>query len=247
MDWSIQDIARLAGTTSRTLRHYDERGLLKPSRVGDNGYRYYDAAALVRLQRILLLRELGLGLPAIAEVLEGQRDPAGALRTHLTWLRREQQRLARQVASVETTIHKLEEGEALMAEDILDGFDSTPYEEEVVERWGRAAHDEGQRAWAGLGKAGQREHLAEHERVAQALGEAKQRGEAPTSEAVQRLVGRHHAWVSLFWTPGREAYTNLGELYVTDPRFTANYDRHGEGTAAFLRDAMRAFAEKNLS
>lgn len=71
MDWSIQDIARLSGTTSRTLRHYDDIGPPKPSRVGTNGYRYYDEHALTRLQRILLLRELGLGLPAIAEVLEG--------------------------------------------------------------------------------------------------------------------------------------------------------------------------------
>ena len=60
-EWSIQQIAKLAGTTSRTLRHYDEIGLLKPSRVGSNGYRYYDGAALLQLQRILLLRELGLG------------------------------------------------------------------------------------------------------------------------------------------------------------------------------------------
>lgn len=68
-DWSIQEIARLAGTTSRTLRHYDDIGLLPPSRIAANGYRHYDAASLVRLQRILLLRELGLGLPQIAEVL----------------------------------------------------------------------------------------------------------------------------------------------------------------------------------
>ena len=66
-DWSIQEIARLVGTTSRTLRHYDEIGLLPPARIAANGYRHYDEAALVRLQRILLLRELGLGLPAIAE------------------------------------------------------------------------------------------------------------------------------------------------------------------------------------
>ena len=71
MEWSIQDIARRAGTTSRTLRYYDAIGLLEPSRIGSNGYRYYDQAALVRLQRILLLRELGLGLPAIAEALAG--------------------------------------------------------------------------------------------------------------------------------------------------------------------------------
>src|SRR6478735_804597 len=71
VDWSIQEVARLAGTTSRTLRHYDAVGLLPPSRVAANGYRHYDADALVRLQRILLLRDLGLGLPAIREALDG--------------------------------------------------------------------------------------------------------------------------------------------------------------------------------
>ena len=74
MEWSVQQIARNAGTTSRTLRHYDDIGLLKPSRTGDNGYRFYDQASLVRLQRILLLRDLGLGLPAIAEVLDHEPD-----------------------------------------------------------------------------------------------------------------------------------------------------------------------------
>ncbi|MCD2115184.1 MerR family transcriptional regulator, partial [Rhodococcus rhodochrous] len=75
------ELAKSAGTTSRTLRHYGDLGLLEPSRIGANGYRFYNENALVRLQRILLLRELGLGLPAIAEVLTGERDTAAALRT----------------------------------------------------------------------------------------------------------------------------------------------------------------------
>ena len=83
MDWSIQEVARLAGTTSRTLRHYGAIGLLEPSRVGDNGYRFYDERAVARLQRILLLRDLGLGIPAIAEVLAGHADDARALMNHL--------------------------------------------------------------------------------------------------------------------------------------------------------------------
>jgi DNA-binding transcriptional MerR regulator len=139
MDWSIQEVAKLAGTTSRTLRHYDDIGLLEPARVGSNGYRYYDRAALVRLQRILLLRELGLGLPAIAEVLDGQRDESRALAGHLEWLRQEQDRLARQVASVERTIEALEGGEQIMAKDMFDGFDHTQYREEVEQRWGADA------------------------------------------------------------------------------------------------------------
>src|SRR6476620_631623 len=118
-EWSIQDVARLAGTTSRTLRHYDDIGLLKPSRVGGNGYRYYDGAALLQLQRILLLRELGLGLPAIAEVFQRHADPVAALTRHLEWLGKEQQRLARQAQSVRQTIETVRTGGQLMAENMF--------------------------------------------------------------------------------------------------------------------------------
>ena len=140
MEWSVQQIARIAGTTSRTLRHYDDIGLLKPSRTGDNGYRFYDQASLVRLQRILLLRDLGLGLPAIAEVLDHEPDAEKALGRHLDWLRQEQDRLARQVASVRQTIEALKEGGQIMAEKMFDGFDHTRYKDEVEERWGKDAY-----------------------------------------------------------------------------------------------------------
>ena len=98
-DWSIQEVARLAGVTSRTLRHYGDAGLVPPSRTGAGGIRYYDADALVRLQRVLLLRGLGLGIPAIAEVLAGQTDDAAALGVHLERLRAEHARFGRRIAS----------------------------------------------------------------------------------------------------------------------------------------------------
>ncbi|MET3163130.1 UNVERIFIED_ORG: DNA-binding transcriptional MerR regulator [Arthrobacter sp. UYEF10] len=128
MDWSIQDIARLAGTTSRTLRHYDGIGLLKPSRTGHNGYRYYNQAALVQLQRIRLLRGLGLGLPVISQVLDDETDAANALTGHLAWLKQEQDRLARQIASVTQTIKAVKGGGEIMAEDMFKGFDHTQYQ-----------------------------------------------------------------------------------------------------------------------
>lgn len=119
---SIQEVARLAGTTSRTIRHYGEVGLLAPSRVGSNGYRYYDADALLRLQRILLLRELGLGIPAIGQILAGGMADATALGAHLLWLEQEKSRLDRQIASVEHTIRALEDGGEIMAGQMFDGF-----------------------------------------------------------------------------------------------------------------------------
>ncbi|MFD8641623.1 MerR family transcriptional regulator [Streptomyces zaomyceticus] len=246
MEWSIQEIARKAGTTSRTLRHYGERGLLEPSRIGANGYRYYDQAALVRLQRILLLRELGLSLPAIAEVLEGQRDTPAALRTHLLLLEQERERIGRQIEAVRTTLHKTENGEELMAEEVFDGFDHTRYEEEVTERWGRDAYEKGDRWWRSLDAAGKKAFMDEQDGIARAFAQALGDGLAADSDEVQAIAGRQVAWLSATTTPSREYVIGLGRMYVDDPRFTENYDKHGEGTAVLVRDAMEIYAERNL-
>ena len=252
MDWSIQDIARLAGTTSRTLRHYDDVGLVTPSRIGANGYRYYDADALVRLQRVLLLRDLGLGIPAIAEVLAGQRDDTAALRTHLDWLSHERERLARQYASVERTIRELEGGERPMAEDMFDGFDHTQYQEEVVERWGKGAYASSDAWWRAMSD----EECAAWKAKLALLGsdwiEAAQSGADPASDEAQALARRQFEWLrGIPGTPGggaagptREYFEGLADMYVADERFAANYG--GTEGATFVRDAMRLFAKRNL-
>jgi DNA-binding transcriptional MerR regulator len=247
MEWSIQDIARTAGTTSRTLRHYGEIGLLEPSRVGRNGYRYYDQDCLVRLQRILLLRELGLGLPAIAEVLAGQRDTGAALRTHLALLEQERQRLGRQIESVKTTLRKTEGGEQLMAEEVFDGFDHTVYESEVTERWGRAAYEHGDRWWRSLSNAEKKAFQQRQVDIVADFGRAAGDGKAADSDDVQAITRRLHDWLAESQPQVTKGYfVGLADLYVGDPRFTANYDRHAEGTAALVRDAMHVYAERNL-
>ncbi|MFF8960470.1 MerR family transcriptional regulator [Streptomyces sp. NPDC014894] len=247
MEWSIQEIARRAGTTSRTLRHYGELGLLEPSRVGRNGYRYYGPEALVRLQRILLLRELGLGLPAIAEVLRGQRDTAVALRAHLGLLEQERERIGRQIASVRTTLHKTERGEELMAEDVLDGFDHTRYEREVTERWGKEAYQRGDQWWRSLGEPERRAYQREQTAVAEDFARALAAGLDAGGEEAQEIARRQYVWLSAMGAPSKSHFIGLGEMYVTDERFAAHYDRHGEGVAAFVRDAMRVFGERNLT
>ncbi|WAA66631.1 MerR family transcriptional regulator [Microbacterium oxydans] len=255
-DWSIQEIARLAGTTSRTLRHYDDIGLLPPSRIAHNGYRHYDEAALVRLQRILLLRELGLGLPQIAEVLDRERGEASALETHLALLREEQTRLARQIASVESTITALRGGENLMAENMFDGFDHTRYREEVEDRWGKKAYADSDRWWRGMTDA---ERADWQQRVSD-LGRdwiaAAESGIDPASAEAQDVARRHVEWLTgIPGTPAAvpggdvKAYViGLGEMYVADPRFGANYATSSGGThgAEFVRDALRVYAEGNL-
>ncbi len=247
MEWSIQEIARSAGTTSRTLRHYGQLGLLEPSRTGANGYRYYDQNALVRLQRILLLRELGLALPAIGEVLDGQRDTAAALSTHLELLEAERERIGRQIASVRTTLRKTRESEQLMPDEAFDGFDHTQYETEVTERWGRDAYEKGDRWWRSLSADEKAAFQQEQRDIAADFGAAHRAGKAPDSDDVQAIARRHVNWLSPTSPPAKGYLTGLGEMYVADSRFTVNYDRHGEGTAVLVRDALAFYAERNLT
>ncbi|KQV06938.1 MerR family transcriptional regulator [Leifsonia sp. Root112D2] len=244
-DWSIQEIARLAGTTSRTLRHYGEVGLLEPSRIGSNGYRHYDQNALVRLQRILLLRDLGLGLPAVAEVLNNETDAPRALQNHLTWLQREQQRLARQIASVETTLTAMEGGEQLMAEEILDGFDHTQYKEEVEQRWGADAYAKSDAWWRSKSEAEKKEYHEQHAQIARDYAAAHSAGADAASETVQAIVARHVDWLNLSAsvTGGpitAQRLNGYGDMYVADPRFAANYG--GQAGAEYVRDAFRVYA-----
>src|SRR5690606_32767097 len=167
MEYSIQDVARAVGTTSRTLRHYDSIGLVSPSRVGHNGYRYYDNSALVRLQRVLLLRQLGLGLDAIGDVLRAQDEQSagevGILSDHLEVLRREHVRIADQIGAVERTLAARERAAMdgterdLREEKVFEGFDHTRHRDEVEERWGKDAYARSDAWWRGLSPEERRE------------------------------------------------------------------------------------------
>ncbi|WP_308492586.1 MerR family transcriptional regulator [Microbacterium terrisoli] len=247
MDLSIHEVATLTGTTSRTLRHYDEIGLLAPTRIARNGYRHYDRTALVRLQRILLLRELGLGLPQIADVLARETGEVAALTTHLDLLRQERARIDRQITAVSSTIHALEGGDNPMAEKMFDGFDHTQYKDEVIDRWGADAYVRGDAWWRGMSAA---EKAEWRQRVAQLNDQwkdAASRRIAPDSAQAQALAERHVHWLT--GVPGiptdLKAYvTGLGDMYVADPRFTENYG--GTTGAEFVRDALRVYAATRL-
>jgi len=256
-DYSIQEIARVANTTSRTLRYYDEVGLVPPSRVGENGYRYYDRQALVRLQRVLMLRELGLGIPAIAEMLADLTSDVTALESHLVWLELEQKRIARQMASVQKTIEELKGGERIMAHDMphamFDGFDHTVYQDEVEEKWGKEAYAKGDSWWRDKTDAEKAEWKAALAALQSDWAEAAARGADPAGDEAQALAQRQ--FDNLAGIPGTPGYSaggptkayfiGLGEMYVEDARFAENYG--GADNAAFVRDAMRVYAERELS
>ncbi|MEV0676630.1 TipAS antibiotic-recognition domain-containing protein [Actinosynnema sp. NPDC050436] len=253
MAWSIAQVARMSKVTSRTLRHYDAIGLLPPARIGGNGYRYYEREQLLRLQQILLLRDLGLNLDTVSEVLDGRHSAVDVLRNHQRWLRGEQERLAALADTVAKTIEELEGGEHTMKmEELFDGFDAdrqARYEAELVERYGEGVQehvDESKRRMRGWTKSDADGFMAEWQAVAQAYGELFDAGTAPDAPQTLEVTDRHYRWICRSWTPNRESYTGLGQLYVDAPDFKAQFDAHAEGFAEWVRDAIAAYAATRL-
>ncbi len=109
MAWPIAEVARMSGVTARTLRHYDDIDLLPPAWIGANGHRYYEERQLLRLQQILVLRPLGLGLSEIGRILAAHVDEVDALRRHHRRLLAERDRLDALAGTVARTITELKQ------------------------------------------------------------------------------------------------------------------------------------------
>lgn len=252
MSWSIVEVARHAGVSSRTLRHYDDLGLVRPAYVGSNGYRYYEREQLHRLQEVLVLRELGLPLDAVARVLDGTDDRVAVLREHRAALVREQDRLGRLVRAVERSIEEREGGDPMTPEELFDGFDAEKqqeYERELVERYGPQVQEHIDESWRRIGTftkadvAAVNEEYAEIGRRLVALIDA----DVPTDDpAVLDVMADHYAIVARFWTPDAESYAGLGDLYADSPDFRARYDAEHPRMAEYLREAMAAYALERL-
>ncbi|MFJ5993091.1 MerR family transcriptional regulator [Lentzea sp. NPDC092896] len=252
MAWSIAQVARMSKVTSRTLRHYDSIGLLPPAWIGDNGYRYYEKEQVHRLQQILLLRDLGLGLDVVAKMLDGT-DQLTVLRNHHRWLREEQQRLDRLAGTVARTIAELEGGDEVKIEELFDGIDAKTqerHEAELVERYGESAREhiaESREKMKGWTRTDADQFMAEWRDIAQKLGALYTAGTAIDAPETQEQIDRHYRWICLSWTPNRESYQGLGDLYVDSEEFRVNFEVDGGGNMAeWIRDAMKHYAETRL-
>ncbi|GAA0625800.1 MerR family transcriptional regulator [Kutzneria viridogrisea] len=245
----------MAKVTSRTLRHYDRIGLLVPAWTGNNGYRYYEQEQLLRLQRILLLRELGLGLNQVAEIVDARHDQVAALRQHHKWLLREQERYARLAATVSETISQLEGGNEMAADRLFEGFDVDSERQKEYEAYLRARFGEGvqehldeskgrMRDWSDQQKS---EFLAEWPAILRRVAELAEAGVAVTEERALDVLAGHYAFVCKAWTPNKHSYRGLGEMYADTEEFRSQIEAVRPGLAEYLRDAMAAYAEARLS
>ncbi|GAA2035302.1 TipAS antibiotic-recognition domain-containing protein [Yaniella flava] len=249
MEWSIHQVVEATGITSRTLRYYDQIDLLVPSRTGHGDIRYYDQARLIRLQRILLLRDFGMPLTDIADVLEGQASDVDALRSHRARLLVEKQRIDTQMRSVETTIAALEDGRPIMSKNMFEGFDHTKYDAEVRERWGDDAADRSNAWWSGLSTEGQQEFRQQVEELNSAWDRVIAADVSPESDQAQEIAAKHVNWLGATFEnegPSKEQVKGIVQMYVDDERFAANYNRVSPAGPQFVRDAVHYWADHNL-
>ncbi|MET0740214.1 MAG: MerR family transcriptional regulator [Candidatus Nanopelagicales bacterium] len=251
-EYAIDEVVRMSGVSSRTLRHYEAVGLLVPSRAGPGGRRYYGAAELRRLQRILVLRELGVGLPRIRAVLDAELDELAALRAHRDQVADEAARLGVLVSALDKTIAALEGRDDMSAEDLfvgLPGYDpdrQRRYEAEIADRYGQDAVDVSKRQVAGMARSDAAAVVEGFADVEQRIAERMRDGVPADDARVLDVLDEHIAVVRRFWSPDAASYAGLGDMYAEHPEFRARYEAVASGLSQFLRDGMQAYAEQRL-
>jgi len=247
MTYTIKDIADLAGVTTRTIRYYDEIGLLSPANTGENRYRYYDQNNLLRLQQILFFRELDVPLKEIARIMSRPEfDLVSALENHRSALQRKASRLEALMNTLDQTIASVK-GEGFMSDnEFFEGFDESQYEDEAHERWGDdPKYSESQAKWSSYSKEQKEAIKAEGGRLTVRM--VSENSEAtPDDPDVQAAIGEYHAYLNkYFYTCEISFLRGLADGWVEDPRFAINYERIREGGAAFIREAVHIFCDQN--
>ena len=252
MEYSINALAKLTGVTSRTLRWYDETGLLKPLRTTAAGYRIYGPEQVNRLQDILFYRKLGFELSAIRSILDApDYDRQLALQSHLAALEQQKNQLDALILTVRKTISTLQ-GESTMTDiEKFEAFkrravaeNEAKYGKEAREKYGNEAVDESHAKMLGLSQAEHQRWQALDREILTSLSAAVKAGADPAGEAGQRIAALHREWLAFSWkTYTPQAHAGLARMYTADERFTAYYDRETPGCAVFLRDAILAYTE----
>lgn len=250
---TVRQLAVISGVTVRTLHHYDEIGLLKPACVGANGYRYYGRDQMLRLQRILFHRELGVPLEQIGGLLALEGDEQVAvLQQHRERLLAQRERLSVLIETIDRTIATITGGSSMSNADLYRGFSAEKqagYEAWLVEHYGpsmRESIDTSHARWKELDPAGRQAAMRDLQDIEEALAEACRRSIDSSHDTVDALLQRHRAWVAMMWNRPcpAQAYAGLAEIYLSHPDFIARYERLAPGFAQYLADAMKAHAAR---
>ena len=248
MEYSIQELSRMAGISTRTLRYYDEIGLLKPARVTQAGYRYYGTPEVDRLQQILYYRERGFQLHTIQKILQDRDfDKLRAMEDHLLALKQRQEETAALIRTVEQTIRHMK-GECQMADrekfkalkkSLVHG-NEIKFGAEARAKYGDAQVDAANKNMMGLSEEDFARWQALEQQILQELEQAVETGLSAHSETGKCIAQLHRDWLR-FTLPGYTPaqHKGIAALYVADERFTQYYDRRIPGCAQWLSDAVQ--------
>ncbi|MBT2569308.1 MerR family transcriptional regulator [Planococcus sp. ISL-110] len=132
--YKVQEVAKIAGVSVRTLHHYDSIGLLKPSNIGTNRYRYYNGGDLKLLQQILFLKELDFSLKKIQELVADGFDREYALSQHIELLEQKKQRIENLIQNAELTQQELQGSQSLTDAERFSAFSSMK-SEDLINRY----------------------------------------------------------------------------------------------------------------
>ena len=245
--YRVKEVARLARVTVRTLHHYDSIGLLVPSGRTDSGYRLYSEDDLLRLQQILLGRELGLSLEQIRRTLDDPSvDREAMLLVHRDQLVKRFYDVAAMIRSVDQALETMKGGTDMEPEGLFEGFDPTEHQEEVRERWGDTnTYREAARRTKGYSREDWARIKSENKALMEALAAKLREGASTEDEEVVALAEKHRLHLDRWYYPcTHRMHAGLGEMYLSDERFTKTLARYGEGLAAFLAAAIRANAAR---
>ena len=250
-NYSVKTLARLAGVSVRTLHLYDEMGLLKPSMRTEKRYRLYGKAEAIRLQQILFYKELGLPLKEIAEILDDPGfDPIKSLEKHRELIEQKQVQLTTLLKTIDKTINHLKNEAMLSIEELYEGLpkeEAINLRQQAIAEWG----DSVERSENHLRKK-TKEMFARLKADAEANIQrlAAMRAKDPTSEEVQSEIRVHYELIREFWgtagSPDKHAdtYAGLGDIYISDERYTAVNGKPDADFAHFMNRAMKHFAKK---
>jgi DNA-binding transcriptional MerR regulator len=249
MEYTINKLAKIAGISTRTLRYYDELGILSPSRSSSNGYRIYGQKEIDKLQHILFYRELGFPLEDIKQIIFSENfNVTDALHAHLSALLTKRNQLDALITNVEKTLLSVKGEITMNDKEKFKGFgkqlidkNEKKYGEEIRKKYGDDVINASNAKIKGMTKEQYAEIEALSSKLNETLKEAFKQGD-PASELAQKACELHKKWLCYFGDNySKEAHIGIGQMYVEDPRFTAYYDKIKVGCAAFLRDAILIF------
>ncbi|MFC6169779.1 MerR family transcriptional regulator [Loigolactobacillus jiayinensis] len=249
--YTIQQLAQLAGVSTRTLRYYDQIGLL-PAVRGSNGYRQYGAAEVARLQEIRFLRLFDVELSQIQQIM--QQSPLArmqALQQQRTKIVQEQQRLFLLLQTLDQVLDPKKGVMTMTDEEKFAAFkqkqvatNDADYGEEIRAKYGADTVAQSNQKYLKLTTT---EMAAMTQTQAELMVTLQQVIVAQdiTGTAAKRVFDLHKKWLSYTWpTYLAAAHRGLGEMYVNDPRFTKYYNdgAHSPVAAEWLNRIIQRYA-----